>query len=121
MDKKRWAYVCWGAALAVVGVCAALVAWVGLDRANQYLGVPAAIAALVGLVLAGYGLAAGSGGEGVDQLVQDSEIHGDNTMTGSAGGSDGPRVAQSLVRSKVSGDNEMVGRRETDPGSQESA
>ena len=38
--------------LAVAGGALALVAWVGLDRANAYLGVPAAIAALLGLGLA---------------------------------------------------------------------
>lgn len=53
----RQAATLWvGAGLAAVGLAAGLVAWVGLDRANAYLGVPAAIAALIGLGLSVYAL-----------------------------------------------------------------
>lgn len=44
--RRVWAWV--GVVLALAGGGLALVAWVGLDKANAYLGIPAAIAALVG-------------------------------------------------------------------------
>ena len=49
-----------GLGLVAAGGAGALVAWVGLDRANAYLGVPAAVAALLGLAVAVYALAAES-------------------------------------------------------------
>jgi hypothetical protein len=53
----RQKVVVWlGSGIAVGGLAASLVAWVGLDRANAYLGVPAALAALAGLVVSVYAL-----------------------------------------------------------------
>lgn len=55
-----WAGIAFGAG----GIAVALVAWLGLDRANSMLGIPAAVAALVGLGVAVHGLAeAKRGGE----------------------------------------------------------
>lgn len=45
-----------GSGFAVTGLAVALVAWVGLDRANQDLGVPAAVAAFLGLAVSVVGL-----------------------------------------------------------------
>lgn len=49
-----------GGLLLVAGLVAGLVVWVGWDRANAYLGIPAAAAALIGLGMSVYALAAGS-------------------------------------------------------------
>ena len=53
-----------GGLLVVAGLAAGLVAWVGWDRANAYLGIPAAAAALIGLGVSVYALTAGPSGGG---------------------------------------------------------
>jgi hypothetical protein len=45
-----------GAGLGAAGAAGALVEWVGLDRANAFLGIPAAVAAVLGLGVAVYGV-----------------------------------------------------------------
>jgi hypothetical protein len=54
MASRQRVMVWSGVGLAVVGGAVALVAWVGLDKANGYLGVPAAVAALLGVGLAAF-------------------------------------------------------------------
>jgi hypothetical protein len=51
---RRRVVVSRGLGLMIVGLAGALVAWEGMDRANQDLGVPAAVAALVGLFVSVY-------------------------------------------------------------------
>jgi hypothetical protein len=60
-----------GSGLCVAGTAAALVAWVGVDRANAYLGVPAAVAALAGLGISLYAVAvSGPGGDSPGRPVR---------------------------------------------------
>ena len=56
VTRSRQIVVWVGATLAVAGAAGALVAWFGLDRANAYLGVTAAVAAVLGLGVSIYTL-----------------------------------------------------------------
>jgi hypothetical protein len=66
MTSRRRVTVWVGVGLAVAGGAVALVAWVGLDQANGYLGVSASVAALLGLGLAVWPLKAPDSCEGED-------------------------------------------------------
>lgn len=116
-----------GLLLTVTGVGSlSLVVLVGFGRANELLGVPAAVASLAGLVLSAYGVAAPptSG-----QVVEDSEVGGSTMMIGRARsvrigrvtlmagasehgterGRQEPAAQQIIRRSKISGDSTMMG------------
>jgi hypothetical protein len=123
--RKRW--LIWGgSALVGTGLVALLVALVGLDRANDYLGVPAAIATLLGLALSVYGVFGVRPPTRTEQLVENSEIGGNSLMIGRAGltrtgdgappaGSaapiapENPSVSQVVRRAKISGDITIIG------------
>jgi len=114
--------VWFGAALAAAGIAGALVAWVGLDRANAYLGVPAAVAALVGLGLALYTLArersdssgvderrvkqrAKASGRGKVRQVGGHSLSGTSSHTREAPASN----ARQTARARGDGDIEQIG------------
>ncbi|MEY9857092.1 hypothetical protein ABH935_002700 [Catenulispora sp. GAS73] len=90
-----------GSGLLVAGSAVAVVAWVGLDKANQYLGVPAAIAALLGLVVAVYGLVAPKPSPSVTQVIEDLGVVGSSVVIGRAGnvriGASSPQAAVPAV------------------------
>lgn len=110
VDKRSRVYVWSGSALAVAGLGVALVGWVGLNRANQYLGVPAAIAALLGLALSVYGVFMQQPGQDVKQVFQRSETGGSILMIGQADRTEHPSVSQIISAAKISGDSTMIGQ-----------
>jgi hypothetical protein len=80
----------------VAGLAGALVAWVGLNRANSYLGVPAAVAAVVGLGVSVYGLRgeAGDGAQpGVGRRVRQGARASKGSRVVQIGGRAGARPA----------------------------
>jgi hypothetical protein len=115
----------------------ALVAWVGLDRANQYLGVPAAVAGLLGLALSGYGVFEPRPDPDVTQVIQRAEIGGNVRMIGHASrtgnpesgtpgtadpGENGfPDVSQTITDAKILGNADMTGHADAGTGFQENA
>lgn len=129
-----------GSGLAVAGLAVALVAWVGLDRANAYLGIPAAVAAVLGLALGVYGLFAPSSSLPSGQLVEDVKVGGNSVVVGRAGGvrigetlpaADAPEVPraggsagdreakgpvgpQVLRRTTITGDSTVIGEAQGD-------
>lgn len=92
-----------GGLLGVAGLAVGLVAWVGLDRANAYLGVPAAVAALVGLGVSVYALVGSPAGDGdassgrrVRQRATATDRAHVMQVGGSVVGGTGPRSAAGL-------------------------
>jgi hypothetical protein len=78
----KWALTIAGGILAAAGLAVFLVVQ-GLEKANQWAGVLSLFAALLGLVLAGIGLAGTRGG---GQVVEDSTIGGGVTQVRDARG-----------------------------------
>jgi hypothetical protein len=131
MSGRKSVLVWVGSGLAVAGLAALLVAWLGLNRANEYLGVPAAVAAFIGLVVSAYGVFGARPAERVEQTIEDSEIRGNNMMIGRLGSTRGdeggvpsgpggtpepsdPGVSQVVRRTKIDGDNAIVGKTASD-------
>lgn len=110
MDKRQRAYLVCGIAVLVVGGCVALLAWFGWAQANLYVGVPGAFVALAGLAVGVYPLFADPH-PARTQIVDRSEIHGDNRMiihaTDGDADRDGATHQQILRRSKVEKNNTM--------------
>ena len=124
MPRLKNTLIWGGMGLAIAGLVALLVAWVGLDRANEYLGVPATVATLIGLALSAYGVFGVRPPTGTEQLVEDSEIGGSNLMIGRVGsvrnrgasagpvtapGPEDPAISQVVRRTKIEGDNAILG------------
>jgi hypothetical protein len=116
-----------GVGLVVAGGAAALVAWLGFDRANAYLGVPAAVAALVGLATAVYGLTVegGSAANGPGRVRQRARASGRGRVRQAAGdqqayspgrGAAAPAIeADQWARARGDGWVEQVGGNQTSP------
>lgn len=137
MDTRRRVYMWSGSALAVAGLGVALVAWVGLDRANQYLGVPSALAGILGLALSAYGAFMQRSDPGVTQVIERAEVGGKVQMIGQASRQGSPNsgapaasepgssgqlsVSQTIRDAKITGNVEMTGRDDTGPESRENA
>jgi hypothetical protein len=81
--SRRFAYVWGGTALAATGLCVALVALVGLERANLYLGVTASVAGVCGLALGVYGTVTHKAAvQGIRLVLRRTEVGGRNLMIG---------------------------------------
>nr|WP_133996809.1 hypothetical protein [Streptomyces sp. 846.5] len=126
MENRSRGYVWAGVALATTGLGTALVAWVGLDRANQYIGVPAAVAAFLGLALSVYGVFApppqpgGSHNAGtkVTQVLRGVEIRGNSVMVAQdqLKGDAEAEISQTVEDVTIEGSHTMTGQRGTDAG-----
>jgi hypothetical protein len=134
MSGRKGVLVWVGVSLVVAGLAVLLMVWLGLDRANEYIGVPAAVASLVGLVLSSYGLIGARPAKRVEQVVDDSDIRGSNLMIGrldgrrtgrgasseseDGAGAAGPGISQAVRRTKIGGNNTIIGQATdgTDPG-----
>lgn len=107
---RRLAYVWGGAALAVAGLCVALVAWVGLERTNLYLGVAASIAGVCGLALGVYGAATQKGAaQRIRLVLQRTEVGGHNRVIGRAGQAGDSDISVIISDARISGDNTVIG------------
>lgn len=95
--RQRTAVLVASSVLGIGGLTGALVAWVGLDRANAYLGVPAAIAALVGLGMSLYAVltpeSAGSTAQSPLRRVRQTATASDRGRVTQVGGSHGLNIA----------------------------
>jgi hypothetical protein len=111
--RRRPACVWGGTALAVAGLCVALVAWVGLDRANSYLGVAASAATVLGLALGVYGAVGQKGNAaGIRLDLRHIEVGGNNRTAGRVGKASGADISVTIRDAKISGNSTVIG--ETD-------
>lgn len=111
--RRRPTYVWGGAALAGAGLCIALVAWVGLDRANSYLGVAASLATVLGLALGVYGAVSQKGDTaGIRLDLRRIEVGGNNRTVGRVGKASDADISVTISDAKISGNSTVIG--ETD-------
>jgi hypothetical protein len=111
--RRRPACVWGGSALAAAGLCIALVAWVGLDRANSYLGVAASVAAVLGLALGVYGAVSQKGdAAGIRLDLRRIEVDGNNRTVGRVGKAGDADISVTISDAKISGNSTVIG--ETD-------
>jgi hypothetical protein len=128
MTSRQMVLIWAGVAFGITGIAVALVAWLGLDRANSMLGIPAAVAAVVGLGVAVHGLAlakregeddGGGGGGGASQWasasgrsrvlqVGGSSWHGTRPAGDQDGRQQQPSKAPQIARARRSGHVEQV-------------